>query len=81
MEQEVAEKLKTIDNEISKALNTITELEEKLTTIRVDEEGNVLKDECEVLKEKFVSFNKSIDDLTLMLVDIGIISENEAKEI
>jgi hypothetical protein len=62
-------------------LNTITELEEKLTTIRTDEEGNVLKDECTVLREKFTSFNNSVNELTKMLLDLGIINKEDIDEI
>lgn len=78
MENEVVQKLKTIDDEISNALTTITELEEKLTTARIDDNGNILKDECVVLKNKFSSFNKSIDELTKMLFELGIIDSEDA---
>lgn len=78
MENEIVQKLKTIDDEISNALTTITELEEKLTTARVDDEGNILKDECVILKNKFSSFNKSMGDLTKMLAELGIIDSEDA---
>lgn len=81
METNVAEKLKAIDTEISNALNTITELEEKLTTIRTDDGGNVLKDECIILKDKFSSFNKSLHELTTMLAEIGLINKEDIEEI
>ena len=79
MDTNVTETLKVIDNEISIALNTISELEEKLNTIRTDDEGNVLKDECVVLKDKFASFNKSLQELTRMLAEIGIINKEDSE--
>lgn len=79
MDTNVTETLKVIDNEISIALNTISELEEKLNTIKTDDEGNMLKDECIVLKDKFASFNKSLQELTRMLAEIGIINNEDGE--
>lgn len=75
MDKEIAEKLKLIDDEISNALDTISQLEARLATIRTDEEGKVLKDECSVLRDKFTSFNESLEKLTDMLSDLGIIDK------
>lgn len=77
MDKDASEKLKLIDGEISNALNTISDLENRLDTIKTDNEGNVLKDECIVLKEKFASFNKSLQELTRMLLELGIISKED----
>lgn len=79
MDKGIAEKLKLIDDEISNALNTISELEDKLNTVKTDDEGYVLKDECGLLKEKFASFNKSLQELTGMLVDIGVITQEDVE--
>lgn len=81
MEKEVSQKLKVIDNEISNALSTITDLEEKLTVVRTDDEGHILKDECTALREKFDSFNKSIHELTNMLVELGVITKEDAEDL
>lgn len=75
----VEEKLQLIDKEISNALNTITELETKLSTIKTDEEGIVLKDDCNVLKNKFINFNESLGRLTKLLSELGIIDNDETK--
>lgn len=79
MEDNYAEKLKIIDNQISRALGTITELEEKLSSIKTDEDGHISKDECNVLKQKFATFNKSLQELTRMLVESGILTEEDIK--
>ena len=79
METDVAQTLQLIDVEISNALNTISQLEEKLTTIKTDDEGNIPKDECEILKDKFASFNRSFHDLTKMLVELGVLNEEDVE--
>jgi len=80
MDKNAAEKLKLIDNEISNAIDNISEFGDKLDTIRTDSDGNILKDECTVLKEKFTAFSKSLDELTRMLTDLGIISKEDFEE-
>jgi hypothetical protein len=79
MDKDVAEKLQLIDAEISNALETISQLEEKLTTVRTDDEGNILKDECEILKDKFASFNRTFHKLTRKLVESGILKEEDVE--
>ncbi|KPU43075.1 hypothetical protein OXPF_33250 [Oxobacter pfennigii] len=76
MEKDISKQLKIIDTEISKAISTINELEKKLENIKTDDEGNVIKEDCTILRQKFSSFNSSLQELTKMLVGIGII-ENE----
>jgi len=73
----VEDKLRLIDSEISIALNTISELEEKLANIKMNEEGIVLKDECTVLKKKFKNFNEALSRLTKLLSELGIIDSQE----
>jgi predicted nucleic acid-binding Zn-ribbon protein len=77
MNKDVADKLKKIDDEISNALDTISDLEDKLTTVKTDEEGHILQDECSTLKEKFAVFNKSLQELTRLLVESGILEESD----
>ena len=79
MDNNMSEKLKIIDGEISNALDTITELEEKLSAVKTDEEGYVLKDECASIREKFASFNKSLQEVTRLLVESGILKEEDVK--
>jgi hypothetical protein len=79
MDNNMSEKLKIIDGEISNALDTITELEEKLSAVKTDEEGYVLKDECVSIREKFASFNKSLQEVTRLLVESGILNEEDVK--
>lgn len=79
MKDDIAGKLKMIDGEISKALGTISELEEKLNSVKTDDEGHILKDECDILKQKFTTFNKSLQELTRMLVESGILTEEDIK--
>lgn len=77
METDVAQTLLLIDAEISNALNTISQLEEKLSTIKTDDEGNIPTEECVILKDKFASFNRSFHDLTKMLVESGVLKEED----
>lgn len=77
MKHDLADKLKKIDDEISNALDTISELEKNLTTVRTDEEGHILKDECASIRDKFESVNKSVQELTRLLVESGILDEND----
>lgn len=79
MDNELTRKMKTIDNEISNALNAVTELEKNLTDAATDSEGNLLREECIMLKEKFASFSSSMNNLTKMLVEMGILDKEEGK--
>lgn len=79
MKEDIAGKLKMIDGEIARAIGTISELEEKLNSVKTDDEGYILKDECDVLKQKFTTFNKSLQELTRMLVESGILTEEDIK--
>ena len=77
MEKDIKLKLKLIDDEIEAALGAISELEEKLDNIEADDEGNIPKDECKFLKQKFTSFNESFSELTNLLSELGIINEED----
>lgn len=79
MDDNIAGKLEMIDSEISRALGTISELEKKLSDVKTDGEGHILKEECNILKQKFTAFNKSLQELTRMLVESGILTEEDVK--
>lgn len=73
MDKEISDKLKLIDEKISNALENINELEKKLSDARTDDEGRILKDDCALIREKFSSFSKSVEELLEMLdkLDLG----------
>lgn len=80
MDKNIEEKLKLIDIEISNALNTISELEKDLKDIRADEMGNIPENQCHSIKDKFASFNKSFNLMLEMLVDSGVLTEQDIEK-
>lgn len=75
MDKEISDKLKLIDEKISNALDNINELEKKLSDARTDDEGHVLKDDCVLIREKFSSFSKSVEELLEMLDKLDLEEE------